>query len=305
MEQRRNSIKLPDEIRAACQRPDPIPAFVPGDKGSTKPTRIARLPKIVDGLNAIALALPEPYHWRFITADAFAQEMHTIIEKGGSAADLNGLYWRDTLSSIEAYTVMAVWRMVDIANGSFALIESDSLVPASILARSALESAIQFVHDARTFAATLDGIMELDLEHVNVSSESLEAFILQTVFASRQTGADPIYKSKNILTIIEKIAKVAKDEPIASEYEILCELTHPNFLGRSVYLTSIEPKARKGDEIRLISHQNGMNAAAVLQSTLWALSWAIEGQATSAHLVQTTIGAMFAKFPFLAERRAG
>lgn len=145
--------------------------------------------------------------------------------------------------------------------------------------------------------------MKLDLVASTVTSEDLEAFLLQTVYASRQSGADPIYKSKNILTVIEKVAKAAKDDPIASEYEVLCELTHPNFLGRSNYLVGIEPKARLGDEVRLISHRSGLNSDAVLQSTLWALSWAIEGHATSTHLVQGAIRDMFAKFPFLAARR--
>jgi hypothetical protein len=264
---------------------------------------VARLPLAVGALNAIAGSLPDPYHWRFMTVEAFSAELGTLSVGGRSAAEVNGHYWRDTLATIEAYTVMAVWRIVDISKAAFALVESDAYVPASILARSALESAIQFVHDARTVASSLDEVMEFDLVASTVTSEELEAFLLQTVYASRQSGADPIYKSKNILTVIEKIAKVAKDDPIGSEYEVLCEMTHPNFLGRSTYVVGIEPKARPGDEVRLISHRNGLNADAVLQSTLWALSWAIEGQATSTHLVQGAISDMFAKVPFLTARR--
>ncbi|MBB3545488.1 hypothetical protein FHT97_006259 [Rhizobium sp. BK399] len=253
-------------------------------------------------MNAIADTLPDTYHWRYKTAEAFMEEANALAQKRGGARDLNRLYWRDTLATIEAYTVMAAWRMVDIGGAAFTLLGGEHYIPAGILARSALESAIQFVHDARTISHTLDELGKLDLTTTGVQSEALEAFLLQSVYASRQSGADEIYKSKNILTVIEKIAKVAKDDPIAAEYEILCELTHPNFLGRSNYLVGVEAGARPGDETRLISHQNGLNSDQVLQSTLWSLSWAIEGQATSIHLVQRSIRDLFVTFPFLATK---
>lgn len=298
MQKGQRSVELPRNVSDFCTEIRASSAQL-----SRKTLQIGRLPAAVGALNAIADGLPDPYHWRYKTADAFTEEAQTLFAGGGSPAELNGLYWRDTLATIEAYTVMAVWRMVDIARGAFALLESEAFVPAGILARSAFESAIQFVHDARTISPTLDELMKLDLMTTVVESETLEAFLLQTVYASRQSGADSIYKSKNILTVIEKIGKVAKDDPIAVEYEVLCELTHPNFLGRSNYLVGIEPGTRSGDELRLISHQNGLNADEILQSTLWALSWAIEGQATSIHLVQGSIRDMFATFAFLAAKR--
>ncbi|MBY3369072.1 hypothetical protein [Rhizobium laguerreae] len=289
-------IELPKEIVDLCVEVQALP------DATSKAVRIGRLPRAVGAMNAIADSLPGTYHWRYKTAAAFAEEAETLAYNGGGPSDLNRLYWRDTLGTIEAYTVMAAWRMVDIAGAAFALLESEAHVPAGILARSALESAIQFVHDARTISHTLNELMKLDLTTTGVQSETLEAFLLQSVYASRQSDADEIYRSKNILTVIEKIAKLAKDDPIAAEYEVLCELTHPNFLGRSNYLVGVEAGARPGDEMRLIAHQNGVNSNQVLQSTLWSLSWAIEGQATSIHLVQSSVRDMFAKFPFLAAR---
>lgn len=289
-------IELPRAVADLCMASDTLSAT----SVSGKLQRVARLPVAVGALNAIADSLPDPYHWRFMTVEAFSG---LLSQLGGRVADVNALYWRDTMATIEAYTVMAVWRMVDLSKAAFALIESDAIVPAAVLARSALESALQFVHDARTISSCFDEIMKGDLTAAVVTSEELEAFLLQAVFASRQSDADPIYKSKNILTVIEKIAKVAKDDPIAKEYETLCELTHPNFLGRSNYVVGVDPKGRPGDEIRLISHRNGHGAGDVLQSTLWALSWAIEGQAASTHLVQGAMADVASKFPFLATRR--
>ncbi len=269
--------------------------------GSTpsKASRVARLVVGVDSLNAIGSSLPDIYHWRFTTAESFGKHFISVAEGGASIEVLNGLYWRDTLATVEAHTVMSVWRMIDIANACLSCIEEDAIIPASILARSALESGIQFVFDARTMSATLEDILKVDLTNQMVSSTELEDLILKTVYATRKSGAEEIYKSRNILTVIDKIAKVAKDDPLKEEYETLCELTHPNFLGRSIYLEGFEEQGRPGDEIRKISHRNGVTAPEILQSTLWALSWATEAQAASTHLIMNVIRDLMEKFPFL------
>jgi hypothetical protein len=262
---------------------------------------VARLPVAVRALNAIAAGLPDPYHWHFMTVEAFSVRARQL---GGRAAELNALYWRDVIATVESYAVTAVWRMVDLSKGAFALIEIDAVVPAAVLARSALESALQFVHDARTISSSFDDVMQsADLSGVIAISEELEAFLLPSAYASRQSDADPIYRPKNILTVMEKIAKIAKEDPIASEYEMLCEFTHPNFLGRSNYVVGMNPLAQTGEHVRLVSHRNGQIAGDALKSTLWALSWAIEGQAASTHLVQGAISNLTSRFPLLATKR--
>lgn len=251
--------------------------------------RIRRLAAAVSGLNAIAASLPKSYGWRFITADAFSEIVAKKAQAGASPSDMNNFYWRDTLATVEAYTVMSVWRMVDICQTSLRCMEEEAVVPCAILARSALESAVQFVQDARTISASLEEVIRQDLSAGLAISTELEQYLLQTVYASRQTGADEIYKSRNILTVIDKIAKVAKDEPIKKEYEVLCEVTHPNFLGRSTYLARAEDDRGDGSELRVISPADGLNSAPLQQTALWALSWAIEAQSTSTHLLQGTV----------------
>jgi hypothetical protein len=305
MQEKANKIVLPQGVRDACAKIYSAEHPAAFEKAVPKAHRVARLPFAVDALNAIAANLPDPYHWRFITAEAFAAEFEACEARRATSAEINGLYWRDTLATIEAHSVMAAWRMIDIAQSSLQLVESEAVVPAAILARSALESAIQFVYDSGRMSGAIDEVSKLDLSTSIVSHEVLEAVIVQTVYASRQSDSDPIYKSKNILTVIEKIAKLAEKDPIASEYELLCELTHPNFLGRSVHVVGIEPKTRPGDELRLISHRNGLNSDALLLSAFWALSWSIEAQASSFLVIQNAIGNMITKFPFLETKRAG
>jgi len=284
------TIEIPAECREAISK---ISATDGQNSTSARLMRIRRLVPAVDALNAIAASLPTSYGWRFITAENFTKLFEAGAQTGASVSELNAFYWQDTLATIEAYTVMAVWRMVDICQSAFRCIDEDAIVPSAVLARSALESSVQFVQDARTIAASLEHVLKADLSAGIVTSTELEQYLLQTVYASRQTGSDEIYKSKNILTVLEKIAKVAKDEPLREEYELLCEVTHPNFLGRSTYIMGAEDDRGDGSELRILSPANGIGSDALLQSAIWALSWAIEAQANSTHLVQGVVQDLF------------
>jgi hypothetical protein len=268
---------------------------------ATSPTqvRVSRLPDAISALNQLMESLPDQYGWRFKTAEALNAQRRQAAETGASVQDLNTIYWRDVLSNVEAYSVTSVWRMRDLTRSVLGELAQENVIAACILARSALESSIQLVHDARTFSATLDGVRKRDLTQEVVVSKELEEKILKTVFASRLSGADEIYKSTNILSVIEKIAKLAPLEPLSEQYELLCEVTHPNFLGRSIYLIDKRTTDHDGDEIRVVAPGVGLNSAALLQPALWALSWAVEAECTATQLQQQAVRAMFESFPWL------
>ena len=250
-------------------------------------------------MNAISSKIPHRYGWRFKTADAFNQERLELRERTTNPEKINSLYWLDVLATIESYGVTAAWRMVDISQSAFRAFEQESVIPGAILSRAALESAIQFVYDARTFSATLGEVCKANLRTQEHQSTDLEMHILKTIYASRQTGVAEFYTSINILTVIDKISKIASTDPLKDQYETLCEVTHPNFLGRSMYIVDAEPGPRTGDELRIVSPDNGPISATVLRSALWALSWSLGAQMSATQLLWEGIRSMFATFPFL------
>jgi hypothetical protein len=264
--------------------------------------RISRLPEAIEAFNDLIANMPISYGWHFKTADQFTKQVRKHAEAGAPARDVNSLYWRDLLGNIEAYSVMSVWRMRDLARSVLTELERDNVIAACIVARSAFESAVQLAHDARTVSATLDGVRTHDMTSQVLISTDLEEEILKTVFASRLSDADEIYKGKNILTIIGKIGKIAPSDHLSDRYELLCEVTHPNFLGRSVYLVEQRESGLAGDEIRVIAMKGGSNSAVLVQAGLWALSWSLEAQCAATHLQQQSIAAMFDTFPQLRNR---
>ena len=116
---------------------------------------ILNVNQIIEQLNGLSSRLPRRYGWRFRSVEAYRAELEAIDNSAIDALPANLLYWKDTLANCEAYSLMNVWRTIELARScSWALARHDAIC-ASLLARSALETAAQFVDFARTVAATL------------------------------------------------------------------------------------------------------------------------------------------------------
>ena len=71
---------------------------------------------------------------------------------------------------------------------------------------------------------------------------------------------------------------------------ILCEVTHPNYMGRSIYIASAEEKPRPGDELRTLTRGRGGAASQIIETSVRALSWACMTQVTAFALMRDAIG---------------
>ena len=248
----------------------------------------------IDSLNRFMQLLPVQYGWRFRTVDALKAE---ILEAAPSGEPLvmNRVYWEDMLKTCEAYTVMNSWRIMELARSCVWALGREDVACAAIVARSALENTAQFADAARTISATLDNSATADFKKVIATSLDLETFLLKTVFASRLPDNDAIYNPTNILTILKRIGKIEGQGFIETTHQELCEITHPNFLGRSLYIVSSKPNNRPGDEIRTLSLRKGPTADLAIMPTVRGLSWACMTHVTAALLLQKSIGAFAPK----------
>jgi hypothetical protein len=127
-----------------------------------------------------------------------------------------------------------------------------------------------------------------------VRSEPLEEYLVKTVFASRLPDAEQIYKSTNVVTVINRIRKSPGQEFVLPTYELLCEIAHPNFLGRSVYLLEARPSLRPGDEIRTIGLGQSPTSFEFLMPIVAAFSWACGTQVTAFELLSRTVSSVLA-----------
>jgi hypothetical protein len=165
------------------------------------------------------------------------------------------------------------------------------------MARSALEGTAQYLDFTRKVHATLKEVPEVDLRRNVIASEDFEKLLLKTVFASRRSGDDEVYKPTNIVTIISRTSKITGQENVAYHYETLCEVAHPNFLGRSVHIHEIIPGSRPGDEVRMLGPGQAPSSSPIMVATVSALSWACGNHVSSFNLMRSTIAGFLKRFP--------
>ena len=91
---------------------------------------------------------------------------------------------------------------------------------------------------------------------------------LKTLWASRLEDVEAFYNPTNIVTIIGHITKkVPYQEDVGDCYSLLCEVAHPNMLGRSLFLSEEDGRT-------VISRKRGPSATVIERASLLALSWA-------------------------------
>ena len=171
---------------------------------------------------------------------------------------------------------------------------------ASLLARSALETAAAYLDAARTVSATINKQSpfvdpDLELRTQYVTSTDLEEYSLKTIFSSRLKSSDDIYSPTNIVTIISRLSKAPTQGFVFQAYELLCEVAHPNWLGRSLYLQSAQPGPWEGNEIRTISRASGPTWHILAEPMVAALSWACATQVSAFQLMTETISMVLAR----------
>lgn len=258
---------------------------------------IQRMNQHIEEFNHWMSHFPSTYEWHFRTSEAFGAELRGLADTGAREGTLNRLYWLDTLQNCQAYTFMTVWRTVELSRCAVHAIRKNECVGAAIVARAALEGVAQFLDTARTLTATLEQVSTGDLYRQVITSEELERYLVKTIFASRLPESEDYYNPTNILTVLKRLSRIKGQEQIFEHYSELCEVAHPNFLGRAVYLTGVRPGARNGDELRTISFSQGPSHIQILGRTLWVLSWALAAQVSSGNLMQSSITSFHGKLP--------
>ena len=104
--------------------------------------------------------------------------------------------------------------------------------------------------------------------------KDLEDKLLKVIHASRLPDQEDFYRPTNITRIIGKIAdKIPEQHIVRNTYSVLCEVAHPNWAGRSIYITDVKPSTIAGHELRTISGQHGPSTNIIVREAITALSW--------------------------------
>ena len=158
---------------------------------------------------------------------------------------------------------------------------------AAIMARAALETTASYAWFQTTMRPGIDAVIGKDMI---IDFGPLEDEILKTLWASRLEDADAFYKPTNIVTIIDHITKKVPDQEDVGAYRLLCEVAHPNMLGRSLFLS-------EEDGQTIISRKRGPSVTVIEHASLLAYGQKIKTAAKMTVVQASTMEQLSAPFP--------
>ncbi len=190
-----------------------------------------------------------------------------------SVHEINRLYWRDTASTIKAYTLSSTWRILDLLAQACALLNCDGVLGPAILARSLIELTTVFVQTGGAVREIVTSAATIWSDKV-IASEDLEGLLGKALHGTRTVPEGDFYRQTNVVTHIQKLSRIAGFEDVPKYYERLCEVAHPNALGNARFWS--DGGVPQSDGAVLWSGGPGVVNTAVNQiqdDTLWALAW--------------------------------
>ncbi|WP_207094764.1 hypothetical protein, partial [Novosphingobium sp. PY1] len=199
-------------------------------------------------------------------------------------------------------TIMSTFRLMQFSKSCLWALGRRDLACACVIARAMLENSAAFVDAARTVHATISKStpfpdLNSDFDNTFVTSTALEEYCLKVVFASRLPESDDIYSSTNVLTILKRISKNSQADFLYRTYELLSEVSHPNWAARSFHISDSKAGDWKGNELRTITHAADAGWPVILEPTVAALSWSSAAQISAFQLMSEAIALVLARFP--------
>ena len=272
----------------AAQRihiPNLDPKFV-RDRNANGNWLVERFNDNISLLDKLAGNLPPSLPWRQRTVEqlkAEAGQLHAL----GRHMDAYRLPWQDMLDQVRAFGLLSAWRLAELVSSAVWGIRRNDTLCAAIMARAALETTASYAWFQTTMRPGIDAVIGKDMI---IDFGPLEDEILKTLWASRLEDADAFYKPTNIVTIIDHITKKVPDqEDVGAAYRLLCEVAHPNMLGRSLFLS-------EEDGQTIISRKRGPSVTVIEHASLLAYGQKIKTAAKMAVVQASTIKQLNAPF---------
>ena len=115
-----------------------------------------------------------------MSAELFAAKVRELC----SVREINRLYWRDTASTIKAYTLSSTWRILDLVGQACVLLNYEGVLGPAILARSLIELTTVFVQTGGAVREVVAGAARAWNDTVT-ASEDLEGLLGKALHGTR------------------------------------------------------------------------------------------------------------------------
>jgi hypothetical protein len=211
--------------------------------------------------------------------------------------EINRLYWRDTASTIKAYTLSSTWRILDLVGQTCVLLTCEGVLGPAILARSLIELTTVFVQTGGAVRQVVAEAARAWNEKVTLS-KNLEGLLGKALHGTRTVPEGDFYRQTNVVTHIQKLSKAAGFEDVLKYYERLCEVAHPNVLGNARFWADGWSTQLDGSVLWSGEPQVANAAVHLIQDdTLWALAWSAANAPAGFQVLDEQVQVIARAFP--------
>lgn len=217
---------------------------------------------------ALDKEIPDQYRWRFSDLNSITKQANSENTRQG----FNKIYWTDQIRNIEAYAIMTWWRGNELVRSCLNGLNGQEVIVPAVAARSLLELSTVFLLNANTLEKNFEKIT-FPPETVVVSTD-VENLVAKMIWGTRYQPKDDLLNQTNIMTALKKLAKSPGAEELMPNYEFLCDIAHPSFIGNTSYWSHIEEIYPDDSQRRLLSRLTDRQYnTEITDKTLWALAW--------------------------------
>jgi len=211
---------------------------------------------------------PNEYGWKYSSEQSF----NIQISKAVGCQDMNSVYWTDMARNLEAYSLMTLWRGLELIKSCLNGLNKKETISPAIAARSLLELSTVFLLNANSLES-LFSKLKFKKDTV-ITSTDAESLIVKMIWGTRYNNPEPHLLQTNIMTALQKLAKSPGAENLMKVYEFLCDIAHPSYIGNTSYWSHIQETYPDESEHRVISRLlDRVVNVEILDKTIWALAW--------------------------------
>lgn len=259
------------EVRVAYQLSEAVLA-VACQPGDTPPDQVTGLMAHFQRLFTAKFAL----RWDFLTDEDFTR----AIQADPRPSRANRLLLSHLLRLAEAYQVLSVWRVVELAAPAVRALNANEVTAACVLSRALLEVTASFALAVPRVEKWFVALPWDRVDEAFLDAEEMEQFLTRLVFGSRLGEGIDVLKQVNIITQLEKLDKYAErlghhPKLVQERYATLSEAAHPNFLGFERFTSGMTKEAGDGWSTRHTSFgAKGAASDHLVRTCVWALAFA-------------------------------
>lgn len=212
--------------------------------------------------------VPNEYGWKFSSKEIIESQISGAV----SCQEANSIFWEDQARNIEAYALMTYWRGVELIKSCLSGINAQEVIAPAISARSLLELSTVFLLNANTLHKTFG---ELSFpKNTIVTSSEIEALVVKMIWGTRYGEPEPHLTQTNIMTSLKRLSKSPNAAELMPNYEFLCDIAHPSFIGNTSYWSHVDSVYPDGSEKRVMSRLSSREFnTEITDKTIWALAW--------------------------------